>query len=229
MSVRLGMLRNRHSGERCVIVANGPSLNRMELGFLRDEHVFGLNKIHLGFKTFGFYPRYYAAVNAKVIEQSASEIRKLNCVKFLSNHGAEGKIPENGLTYHINTTAPPQRFCHDISKGVHEGWTVTYAALQIAYFLGFVEVILIGLDHRFQYDGQPNEAKTLEGPDPNHFCSTYFGYGQKWDNPDLPRSEESYKIARSEYEKAGRKIIDATLDGACTVFEKKSYHDIFSF
>jgi hypothetical protein len=131
------------------------------------------------------------------------------------------------LTYHIETQNPPARFSHNIAQGVHEGWTVTYVALQIAYYLGFKEVVIIGLDHRYEYTGAPNEARTLHGPDPNHFSPDYFGHGQAWDNPDLAHSEESYRIARDEFEKEGRCIIDATLDGACTIFEKADYRQLF--
>ncbi len=220
------MLRNRHQGQRCVLVANGPSLNQMDLSFLKNEIVIGLNKIFLGFKKFGFYPRYYVAINEKVIEQSAVEIKKLNCLKFIAKRSQE-LIPENSMTYHLETQNPHQRFCKDISFGIHEGWTVTYAALQIAYFLGFHEVVIIGMDHRYEYSGAPNEAKVLDGPDPNHFSPAYFGNGQHWDNPDLAHSEESYKIARHEFEQDGRSIIDATLNGACDVFVKRNYSDLF--
>jgi hypothetical protein len=223
---RLTRLKDRHRGERCVLVANGPSLNQMDLSFLRRETVIGLNKIFIGFRRFVFYPRYYCAVNEKVLQQAASEIRALNCVKFISNRGA-GFIPESALTYHINTTQPPSRFSHDLAEGAHEGWTVTHVALQVAYYLGFQEVVLIGLDHRFEYSGKPNEAKQLNGPDPNHFSDNYFGYGQAWDNPDIDRSEESFRIARHEYERVGRAIIDATVDGACSIFEKADYRELF--
>lgn len=222
---RFTMLRNRHAGERCILVANGPSLNRMDLSFLRRHTVIGMNKIFLGFRKFGFYPRYYVAVNRKVLEQSAEAIRGINCVKFISDR-ADGLITEDALTYRINTTRAPHRFCHDIDKGVHEGWTVTYVALQIAYYLGFTEVILIGMDHRFEHAGEPNQASWLDGPDPNHFSPDYFGNGQHWDNPDLEHSEESYRIARTEFERDGRRIIDATLGGACTIFEKMDYREL---
>lgn len=220
------MLHNRHRAERCVIVANGPSLNAMDLSFLREQAVIGMNKIYLGLHRFAFYPRYYIAVNRKVIEQSVEQIKALNCVKFVSDRGAE-LIPEDGLTYHLNTTRAPARFCHDIRQGVHEGWTVTYAALQVAYYLGFAEVVLIGMDHRYKYAGQPNQLQRLDGPDPNHFSADYFGNGQDWNNPDLANSEESYRIARTEFEKDGRRIIDATVDGACSIFEKADYKELF--
>jgi hypothetical protein len=201
----------------------------MDLSFLRHECVIGMNKIYLGFRKFRFYPKYYVAVNAKVIEQAASEIKQLNCVKFIGDRCGQSIVKEDALTYHVNTTLPPSRFCGDITKGLHEGWTVTYAALQIAYFLGFHDVVIIGLDHRYRYNGNPNESKKMEGPDPNHFCEDYFGYGQKWDNPDLRNSEESFQIARAEYESDGRCIVDATVDGACTVFDKVDYRQLFGF
>lgn len=226
MQNRLMLLKDRHPKQRVVLVANGPSLNSMELDFLRQEIVIGMNKIFLGLKKFRFYPRYYIAVNRKVIEQSALQIRSLNCVKIISKRGID-LIPEDALTYHIETRNASERFCHDLTQGLHEGWTVTYAALQLAYFLGFTTVVIIGMDHRYEYTGIPNQSNLLDGPDPNHFSPEYFGFGQHWDTPDLARSEESYKIARTEYEKDGRRIIDATPGGACTVFEKGDYRRIF--
>jgi len=226
LTLRLDRLKGRHTGQRVILVANGPSLNDMDLKFLSREVTIGLNKIYLGFKKFGFYPRYFVAVNDKVISQSVQQINALNCVKFISERNAH-LIPQSALTYHINTVAPVTRFCNDITKGVHEGWTVTYAALQIAYFLGFKEVIIIGMDHRFEYTGNPNEASRLDSADTNHFSPDYFGGGQVWDNPDLAHSEESYRIARAEFEKDGRRIIDATYKGACNIFEKADYRQLF--
>lgn len=223
---RLRLLKERHLGERAVLVANGPSLNRMDLSFLRLETTIGLNKIHLGIEKFGFCPRYLVAVNDRVVTQSASDIKTMNCVKFISERNA-GIVPEDALTYHIDTVNPPARFCRDIARGVHEGWTVSYAALQIAFYLGFHEVIIVGMDHRYEYTGQPNDPCRLNGADPNHFSPDYFGGGQTWDNPDLLNSEESYRIARKEFEKAGRRIIDATVDGACNVFPKMEYRQLF--
>lgn len=226
MSQRLAWLHNRHLGERCVLLANGRSLNDMDLSFLRRETAIGLNKIFLGFKAFHFYPKYYVAVNPKVVEQSRHEIARMNCVKFISRNCAP-IVEENGLTYLINTTGEQLPFSKDICQVLHEGCTVTYVALQIAYFLGFSEVVIIGLDHRYEYTGLPNEPHRLDGPDPNHFCDNYFGYGQNWDNPDLHQSEESYRKARTAFEADGRRILDATLDGSCTVFEKADYRQIF--
>ena len=219
---KLQMLHNRHVGKRCFLIANGPSLNQMNLSFLKNEITIGLNKIYLGLHKFGFYPRYYVAINEKVIQQSYSEIKRMTSVKFIAKRSSD-LLPEDALTYHIDTSDPPRRFCEDINDGVHEGGTVTFAALQIAFYLGFQEVIIIGMDHRFQFTGLPNESMIMEGDDPNHFSSHYFKNGQAWDNPDLNQSEESYMLAKTIYEAHNKVIIDATVDGACSIFKKRNY------
>jgi len=231
---KLERFRDAHLGERCVIVCNGPSLNAMDLTVLRGEVVFGMNKIHLGLARFGFYPRYLVAVNDKVIEQAANELARMTCIKFLSRNGVgklpgglEGKLAENAFTYHIKTRSVEDRFCRDISVGVREGGTVTYAALQIAHYMGFHDVIIIGMDHRYTFTGKPNETKRMDGPDPNHFSPAYF-QGKTWDNPDLARSEESYALARDVFAASGRRIRDATLDGECQVFEKADFRALMA-
>jgi len=220
------LLKNRHVGQRAVLVCNGPSLSQMDLGFLTKETVIGLNKIYLGLREFRFYPKYLVAVNKKVLQQSVHEIKQMTCIKFLSNHCPE-TYQDDALTNVIETHNPQDYFCTDITKGVHEGWTVTFAALQVAFFLGFKEVVIIGMDHRYKYVGAPNQAQIIPGEDPNHFSNAYFGFGQSWDNPDLERSEKSYRVANDIYNKNNRRIVDATLDGACTIFEKKDYRTVF--
>lgn len=226
---RFELLKNRHYGETCVLVANGPSLNKMDLTFLRKYTCIGLNKIFLGFDKFKFYPKYHVTVNPTVIEQSQNELKGLTSVKFIGNRGLKDKVTlkENALTYFINTKSPKYRFCRNLKDGCREGGTVTYAALQIAYHMGFSKVLIIGLDHNFSYEGKPNEARVMQGADSNHFTDNYFGYGQKWDNPDLKKSEESYRIARQEFEADDREILDATVDGKCTIFKKVNYKKIF--
>lgn len=220
------LIYNRHIGETAVLVANGPSLNETDFSLIRNQVCFGLNKIFLGFKKFNFYPKYFVAVNEKVLRQSSEQINELNCVKFLSNRAID-IFTDNALTYILNTTKPEERFSKAIHTGVEEGWTVTYAALQIAYYMGFSKVVIVGMDHRFEYQGRPNEEKILHGEDPNHFCGNYFGGGQSWDNPDLGNSEESYLIARKMFESDGREILDATVNGACNIFKKTTLNAVF--
>ena len=221
----LTAFKDLHRGARCVIVCNGPSLNSMDLSFLRNEIVFGLNKIYLGLPKFGFYPDYLVAVNHKVIAQSANAYRKMNTIKFISDACAD-LLPADALTYHIRTEGLPERFYRDITQGVRGGHTVTHAALQIAYYMGFQEVIIIGMDHRFPSSGTPNAELYMHGADPNHFSPDYFR-DQNWDAPNLVESEVSYAVSEQIFAAEGRRIIDATVNGACPIFPKADYRALF--
>ena len=134
---RLNRFRDLHRGERMVLVCNGPSLNQTDFTMIRREISMGLNKIYLGFKKYHFYPRYYTAINASVIEQSADEIQRLACIRFLRDLGSNNRVPESALTYLLHSD-PRQQFHQDLSKGFFEGYTVTFAALQIAFLWAFL-------------------------------------------------------------------------------------------
>jgi hypothetical protein len=222
-----------HRGEDCLLICNGPSLNLVEWQRINTTLVrFGLNKIYLGEKKFGFVPRYLCCVNEKVLRQSAPELNRLGAVKFVSNRVGADLYPENPLLFTINTLHLPEnadRFSRDICQYVHEGWTVTHAALQIIYYMGFQRVFIVGMDHRFSLavTGQENTEVTIDGGDPDHFDPSYFGGGQRWDQPDLANSEISYRAARVAFEAAGRQIVDCTTDGACRVFEKLPVSSIY--
>ena len=121
---------------------------------------------------------------------------------------------------------PTARFHKDITSGWYPGGTVTFAAMQLAYYLGFSQVILIGVDHRFDSSGPAGKVVLSQGPDANHFHPEYFGRGVKWHLPDLEQSERAYRLAKTAFEGEGREIIDSTLGGALTVFPRKPLGEI---
>ena len=219
--------KDKHKGDRCVIIGNGPSLNSMDLSFLRNEITFGLNKIYLGFEKWNFLPTYYVAVNTLVIQQSIKQIKDLPCPKFISNRGLPYLMPQEDIAFIKTEPKPDADFSVDPTKGINEGSTVTYVAMQLAYYMGFKTVILIGIDHNFEYQGTPHQEVISNGEDTNHFHPNYFGKGAKWHLPDLKTSEECYKIAYSYYWLDNRKILDATLDGKCKIFPKVDYYKLF--
>lgn len=223
---RLQMYNNKHVGERCFIIGNGPSLRKMDISPLKHEYTFGLNRIYLLFDSIGFATTYFVSVNKYVIEQCAEEIVKLPCPKFISWH-ARHLIPFSPDMMFLPSIMRPG-FCTDITtQGIWEGATVTYVAMQIAYYMGFRQVILIGVDHSFQTKGQPHQLITSEGNDPNHFHPEYFGKGFRWQLPDLETSEFAYRLAKRQFELAGREILDATVGGKLQVFPNVDYERLF--
>ena len=223
---KLSGFHNLHRGQRAFIIGNGPSLKATDLSKLHREITFGMNRIYLLFPEMGYATTYFLSVNDLVIEQCAEDIRNLPVPKFLSWRSRRVIQPTPDIHY-LHTTYTGPRFCRDARRRLWEGATVTFVALQLAYFMGFDQVILIGVDHSFTSKGSPNTTIVSDGDDPDHFHPQYFGKGFRWQLPDLDTSERAYQMARETYERAGRRVIDATIGGKLTVFPKVDYDSLF--
>lgn len=235
---RLAALRDIHIGRRAFIIGNGPSLRQTDLSKLRNEFTFGLNRIYLLFPELGFPTTYLVAINDLVIEQCAGEMAALALPKFFAwrsrrhfnttNSASSFSLHPASFPTFLYTTYTGPRFARDVRGRVWEGATVTNVALQLAFHMGFRQVILIGVDHNFASKGDANKIVTSQGDDPNHFSPNYFGKGFRWQLPDLETSEIGYALARHAYRKAGREVLDATVGGKLTIFPKVDYHSLFS-
>jgi hypothetical protein len=223
---RLDEMKDSHRGERCFIIGNGPSLKQTDLSRLKDETTFGMNRIYMAFTEMGFTTTYYVSMNDLVIEQCAADIEKLTMPRFLSWRSRRFLQHPDGIHFIYSTYTGPG-FSKDVRGRVWESATVTYVTLQLAYHLGYSEVILIGVDHNFVTQGKPNTTIVSQGDDPNHFNPGYFGKGFRWQLPDLETSEIGYRMARQAYEADGRKVIDATVGGKLTIFPKADYLSLF--
>jgi hypothetical protein len=216
--------KNIHRGERCFIVANGPSLKKTNLNLLANEVTFGLNRIYLLFENTGFRPTYYVTVNELILEQFAREIHSLPMPKFLNWNRRSFYEGVSNLFFLKSRMVITDFFQKDILQPLVVGATVTFVALQLAYYMGFQEVVLVGLDHNYVEKGKPSETEVRTNErDQSHFHPHYFPRGSRWQLPDLVRSEIDFSLARKAYEADGRKILDATIDGKCPVFERADY------
>lgn len=196
-------LKDKYKGQTCVVAGNGPSLREVPNDFLHKYPLFGTNRCYLK-----FIPDFYVVVNPLVIEQNCEQIEALNCTKFVRE-----KMGLYG--YQLKRTGK-HIFSYEPDKRIYEGYTVTYVCLQLAYFMGFETVLLVGVDHRYTLNGKPNEKKMMEA-DPNHFDPSYFS-GQYWHNADLKNSGEAYELARDAYAKGGKSIINLTRGSALKTF-----------
>jgi hypothetical protein len=218
--------RDSGRGSRCFIIGNGPSLARMDLELLRGEVTFGLNRAYLLFDSLGFATTYLVAVNQLVIEQSGRDILNVGVPTFMSWRGR--KWVKGSRAPIFLPTSRAREFSHDPSRAVWEGSTVTFVAMQIAHYMGFDPVILIGVDHSFSTKGRAHQEVVSTGPDPNHFDPSYFGKGFRWNLPDLETSEIAYRMAKAAFAADERQILDATLEGSLGIFPKVDYGGLFS-
>ncbi len=227
---RLTKLKDIHKGKRAFVIANGPSLKQTDMTKLKNEFTFGMNRIYLMFLELGFSTTYLTVVNDLVIEQTATDLANLSLPKFIawrSRRHFPSRLPITQLPTFLFTSYTGPRFSTDVRRRVWEGATVTNVTLQLAFHMGFQQVILIGVDHNYTATGKPNTTVVSQGDDPNHFSPAYFGKGFRWQLPDLETSEIGYAMAREAYRKAGREVLDATIGGKLTIFPKVDYDSLF--
>ena len=222
--------KDKYAGQKAVIMCNGPSLNRVDFGQLSKSGIFtfGLNKINLLFGRTNFRPSVIVAVNPFVIEQNSEFYNKTDTPLFLDSKSSKWiKHRENIHFLHFSDGSG--QFAQDCSISVCKGYTVTYVAMQLTFHMGFTTVALVGCDHTFATNGPANKTVISGETDPDHFDSSYFSAGVKWQLPDLARSELYYAIAKDTFERYGRRIVNCTQGGNLELFERQSLDDFLCF
>lgn len=190
-----------HKGKKGFIACNGPGLNNIDVTKLKGEIVFGLNR---GYLKEGLPITYLVTIDKLIEDQFRQEFEAYKC-KAKFSHSLKNSIK-------LWWTDDVPKFSPDISKPIWQGHSVTNVALQIAYYMGISPVYIIGMDHFIDYkqtikvDGK-FVNKTM---DLNHFDPNYFVDDTRYHYQNLERVELGYKLAREAYEKAGRKLYNAS-------------------
>ena len=237
---RIKALKDKFKGQRCFIVGNGPSLNKIDLSKFDNEYSFAVNSIFFKTKEMGYKPSFYVVEDIQVIRDNIDEINEYECDYMFFPSAQKQKFKKGENRYFLNqdhsfyiptsTYFETPRFSKDLSKEAFCGQSVTIVNLQLAYYLGFTEVYLVGMDFSYVI---PKSAKingtVIESTedDVNHFHPDYFGKGKKWHDPKLHNVLKSYKLAKLMYEMDGRKILNATVGGNLDVFDRVDFKTLF--
>lgn len=225
---------------RCFIIGNGPSLNRTNLSKLKNEISFGVNGIFLNTFPPSFRPTFYVVEDHLVAEDRAEQINQFNgVIKLFPTYLAYclREAPDTIFFNHLPRKSAPHGFDFSLnaSEVTYTGGTVTFTCMQLAYFLGFKEIILIGVDHSYTIPPSTKkqtdyniEVLDMDEDDPNHFSTSYFGKGFRWHNPHVEKMEKAYLEAKKITTENGVSIINATKGGNLEVFDRKNYDDFFT-
>lgn len=148
---RLIKFKDIHKGERCFIIGNGPSLRMEDLDTLYDynEICFGVNRIYLSYPNTKWRPNYYVAVDTLIVQNDRQKIQSMEGTKFIRHFYKMDNIWKKESEYEFcGLTARPgePKFSLDIVDGIYIGNTVVYDAIQIAVYMGFEEIYLLGVD-----------------------------------------------------------------------------------
>jgi len=241
---RLASLRDRHSGERAFILANGPSLSALDLSLLRNEVTFGCNGIYKLFPEWGWHVNYFMMEDIEQVELRRRELVGVKGpLKFFALYNAYA-VPADRDT--IFFQAPRYRgnpyywtelyphFSKDFAAIAHLGSTVTYLMLQLAWHMGCNPVYLIGLDHDYGALAAEHAPQKLVVTRENlaqvrglHFTGDYYKEGDLIGVPDVARQEAAYALARDTFAASGRQVFNASARTRLEVFERVDYASLF--
>ena len=239
---KLSGLQNKYKNERIFLIGNGPSINNTPLEKLKDEYTFGVNRIYLLFDKISWKPTFYTVHDWRLIPDNVDEINALSGMTNFFPSNFKSLLREGNDVYwfwsrndfeniHLNRL--------DITNGVFLGGTVMVIAIQIARYLGFNPIYLIGVDADYKIkasvkqsgktmkDGNKFFLESTEDDDPNHFSSNYFGKGRKWHHPSVPNMLNGFENVNRAVEETGGKIYNAGIGGKLEVFERVEFDSLF--
>ena len=234
---KIKLLKNTYKDQRCFVIGNGPSLNLMNLNLMKDDVVFCSNSFFLKFKDLEFKPSFITVEDHLVAEDNFKELDKLEGITKIFPIDLR-HILANSMNTHwielrraLNNKTREKTFKFNIEKETfYWGGTVLYMNLQLAAYMGFKNIYLIGVDLSYSI---PKDADikgsviTSNSDDPNHFNPTYFGKGKRWHLPETDRMQESFTNAFKEMKKSNINLYNATVGGNLKEIPRTKYESLF--
>jgi hypothetical protein len=223
-------LKNKYKGERCFIIGNGPSLTAEDLERLKGEITFASNKIYKIFNKTTWRPTFYMVVDPTVLEENVEDINLVEAkTKFtlkVYRHFFKADVYFNNNLYKDKRGT----FSTNMMESLYSSGSVSYHMLQIAYYMGFSEVYLIGHDYNFKDSISKTKDLSFLRKRENsqhYFIKDYIRADEKQPGQAPVEIYQGMEKARLIYENSGRRIFNATRVSYLDVFELKNYDNLF--
>ena len=210
-----------HVGQRCFIVATGPSLTVEDVEKLKDEITFSMNSIVKLFPKTDWRPTYYGIQDCFVFDamfqdKYFQEIKNRFVGDLILDSGRKAK--QNDVIFSLDLLNHEAykikrydfKFSDDASAIVYDGFSITYSLIQIAVYMGFKEIYLLGCD--CDYSGKKM-----------HFAD----YGFPLTTDPRNRMLTAYQVAKEYADAHGIKICNATRGGKLELFERVDLNSLF--
>jgi hypothetical protein len=229
-----------HSGESCFIIGNGPSLTVEDLNKIKNQVSFSSNRINLILDETEWNPYYYTFIDALLAKNFFEELfnmRKKQMFVIVTDAGYSWLKKHFGKeciflrSYYEKDKNGLPKFSEEIANKMHTHGTVTYVNIQLAVYMGFKKIYLIGVDNHYavnkQRDGSIEINKELLGKD--HFNDTYYKSIES--TKQVPNNvysmTQAYMSAKQYCDQKGVKIYNATRGGKLEVFPRVNLDDLF--
>ena len=244
--------RNTHEGERCFILGSGPSVKKQNLAILEGEHCISMSRFYLHDKYDLIQPKYHVFApnhhpykfelpreNLEELERRTNwnqeifichtsykysyfELMKKQPAYALKNISFINYIASVELTEYNAY----DEVIWDISKRPFLIRSALYACIQLALFMGFKEIYLVGVDHDYLAELNEDGSSThfyqvAEGLNDADFYKDkeklFFGFYKRWGH---------YRLMRTYAEKRGQRIFNASEKSYLDVFQRMKLEDV---
>lgn len=214
-------------GKRCFIIGNGPSLNTDDLDKLAKEDCFGVNEVHRFFHKTKWRPKYYIIMD-RYSKTTPEEIKNIPSeIFFLGSYYCRfNSILRDDficLHQHFNLNDNTYEFSENIDKYVVNAPTVSYAAMQVAAYMGYSEIYLLGFDHNYSFEFAKDGSVIYTGQKATHFYKDDVAediIGNVW---GMTKAYEAFR----DYAQTHNIIVkNATRGGRLDVFERVDFDDL---
>ncbi len=224
-------LKDTYEGKRCFIIGNGPSLTVDDLNKLKNEYCFASNKILWLFDQTDWRPVFYTCVDKEVFCMVEEKLGQYDIKYKFCNYELKNKKRKSDLHYvcqylkfSLRKDKAEPYFSEDVSKYIGASYTVTCDMIQIAAYLGFNEIYLLGVDHNYsmQYDSKGKVIVTDSKL--QNYAKGIPDWGKSIQNVNV--TTKAYQVAKEYADTHGIKIYNATRGGKLEVFERVNLDDV---
>ncbi len=218
---------NIHEGEQCFIVGTGPSLTTEDVDKLKGYISFGVNTL---FKVYGetnWRADYYCIIDPKTYSNIRQQLEDNNVdnIFIAQNRMRTGFNVKNCIPFNLECSSfykllfpnfmHSMKFSKDITKCIYDGASVVYATLQLAVYMGFKDIYLLGVD--CNYDTTVVHAGGLD-------YSKDYDY--MWTKQTGITMIEGFKVAKEYADRHGIRIYNATRGGMLEVFPRVNLDEV---
>ena len=232
----LASYKGKYAGQRCFLIGNGPSLRAEDLTRLHEagEITFGFNRIYNIFDQTSWRPSFYISQDEKMLGGCSEKVNELDMgVKLIPIelkwwHGIQ---IDDALHFHIiyQEAENPLEFgfSDDMAKGIFNSSTCMYTAAQIAAYMGFSEIYLLGVDHSFRIS-QNNQGQIVVDENAKDYFSDKYNADK--DNLYIPNTEKStltYMAMKHHCDIRGIRVFNTTRGGKLEVFPRADFDSLF--
>ena len=248
MAARIGAWKDKYKGERCFCIGNGPSLDRTPLHLLNNEYTFGVNKIAAIYPSTTWRPSFYVNISKTVLASNHAEaaaesmrdtpsfISYKGLPYILRTTGSDMSVPDNASLFRMSSSnlgirPHPDIWSHDIATRLSKYGSSMTAVLQIAVYMGFNPIYLLGCDLGYK-------AFEWGEKDPNHFGKGYDALTQKdgrrvemtewFVSRGNERTVWGHMVVKEACDSLGVEVYNATLGGKLEVYPRVDLMEVLN-